>query len=152
MAPAPDSSKSSKKSPAAPRELIEFLESVSPDRRELIEALHNTITGAAPEMAIGLEGRFLGYGPYHYRYPTGREGDAFAVSMMNGAQAVSVYVMGAEGGKYLAETFAPRLGKVSVGKSCIRVKRIDQIDLVVLAELVALSAQHLADGRLSQSD
>lgn len=152
MTPTGDRPEKSEKPLPAARELLEFLESVSVDRRELIETLHTTILGAAPDLEIGLEGRFLGYGPYHYRYPTGREGDAFAISMMNGAQAVSVYAMGAESGKYLAETFAPRLGDVSVGKCCIRVKRADQIDLAVLAELVALSAQHLADGRLSQSD
>ena len=69
---------------------------------------------------------------------------------MNGAQAVSVYVMGAADGQYLTASFSERLGKVPVGKSCIRVRRIEHLDLSAFSELILLSRQQLADGRLTQ--
>jgi len=92
----------------------------------MIEMIDETIRTAAPELTAQTEGRMLGYGRFHYRYATGREGHTYVVSMMDGAQALSVYVM-------------------SVGKSCIRVKRLEHLDLTVLAELVRASVdQHAA--------
>ncbi len=115
----------------------------------MIEMIDETIRTAAPELTAQTEGRMLGYGRFHYRYATGREGHTYVVSMMDGAQALSVYVMGSDGTSYLAEANAERLStgasKVSVGKSCIRVKRLEHLDLTVLAELVRASVdQHAA--------
>ena len=92
----------------------------------------------------------LGYGPVHYRYATGREGDTFAVSMMNGAQALSIYVLGEENGRYLADLRAPRLGRVSVGKSCIRRKRLEHLDLGEFRDLIAASAAQGRTGSLGE--
>ena len=128
-----------------PAVVDEFIAKARPGRDELITAVDATIRRAAPDLEVGRDGRFLGYGPFHYRYESGREGDTFVVSMMDGAQALSIYVMGAQGDQYLAEANAARLGKVSVGKSCIRVKRLEHLDLDVLAEVVAeAAAQHQA--------
>jgi hypothetical protein len=128
---------------ARPAVVDEFIAEARPGRADLIAAVDATIRHAAPGLAVGRDGRFLGYGPFHYRYESGREGDTFVVSMMDGAQALSIYVLGAQDDQYLAEANAERLGKVSVGKSCIRVKRLKHLDLDVLAELVAeAAAQH----------
>lgn len=129
-------------------DLAAFLSNAQPDRRAMIEAIDAAIREAAPELATGLHGRMIGYGPLHYHYPTGRQGDTFAVSMMSGAQALSVYVLGGEDGRYLAENRAARLGKVSAGKSCIRVKRLEHLDLDEFRKLVAVSAEQLRSGAL----
>ena len=121
----------------------EFIAEARPGRAELIAAVDATIRRAAPDLEVGRDGRFLGYGPFHYRYESGREGDTLVVSMMDGAQALSIYVMGTKEDTYLAEANADRLGKVSVGKSCIRVKRLEHLDLEALAELVAEAAAQL---------
>ncbi len=112
----------------------------------MIEAIDAAIRGVAPDLTTGRHGRMLGYGPFHYRYATGREGDTFAISMMDGAQALSVYVLGGEDGGYLTEARAGRLGKVSVGKSCIRVKRLEHLDLTEFRDLVATSVEQLRSG------
>ncbi len=114
-----------------------FLDEVDPSRRELAAAVDETIRSVAPKIEIGRSGRMLGYGPYHYRYASGCEGDSFVVSMMSGAQALSIYVECTENGKYLVDHFASSLGKVSAGKSCIRVKKLEDLNLDTLAELVA---------------
>lgn len=126
-----------------PAVVEQFIAEARPGRAELIAEVDRTIRQAAPALEAGREGRFLGYGPFHYRYDSGREGDTFVVSMMDGAQALSLYVMGTKDGGYLAEANAERLGKVSVGKSCIRIRRLEHLDLDVLAEVVAeAAAQH----------
>lgn len=126
-----------------PAVVEEFIAEARPGRAELIGAVDGPIRQAAPDLAVARDGRFLGYGPFHYRYESGREGDTFVVSMMDGAQALSIHVMGTKEDTYLAEANADRLGKVSVGKSCIRVKRLEHLDLAVLAEVVAeAAAQH----------
>lgn len=114
----------------------------------MIEAIDAVIRAVAPELATGRHGRMVGYGPFHYRYASGREGDTFAISMMDGAQALSVYVLGGEDGRYLTEARADRLGKVSVGKSCIRVKRLEHLDLDGFREVVAASVEQLRSGAL----
>jgi hypothetical protein len=128
-----------------PAVVDEFAARAREGRAPLIEAVDATVRRAAPELTVALDGKFLGYGPFHYRYPTGHEGDTFVVSMMDGAQALSVYVNGGDGGQWLVEGNADRLGKVSVGKSCIRVKRLDQINLDVLGEIVRTAADQHAD-------
>ena len=128
-----------------PTAVDEFVARAREGRAPLIEAVDAAVRRAAPELKVALDGKFLGYGPFHYRYPTGREGNTFVVSMMDGAQALSVYVIGGDGGQYLVEGNAGRLGKVSVGKSCIRIKRLDQINLDVLGEIVRTAADQHAD-------
>ncbi len=128
-----------------PAPVDQFVARAREGRAPLIEAVDATVRQAAPELKVALDGKFLGYGPFHYRYPTGHEGDTFVVSMMDGAQALSVYVNAGDGGQWLVEGNAERLGKVSVGKSCIRIKRLDQIDLDVLGEIVRTAASQHAD-------
>lgn len=53
---------------------------------------------------------------------------------------MSVYVSAVEDGRYLAEEAAGRLGRVSVGRSCIRLKRLEDVDLDVLADVVRRAA------------
>lgn len=54
---------------------------------------------------------------------------------------VSVYVCSIHDGKYLAEMYAKELGKVSVGKSCIRFKRLEDIHLPTLKKVIQLAAK-----------
>lgn len=91
-----------------------------PELRD-IDAL---IRQAAPELKRFKMGKMLGYGPYHYKYASGREGDTAAVALANQKNYISLYVLAVkEDGTYLAEAYSPRLGKVSTGKSCIRFKQ-----------------------------
>ena len=126
-----------------------FLTNLPPTRREFVQRVHDVVVLAAPQLTPALWGTMLGYGSYHYRYASGREGDSFVVGLANTKAGVSIYLSAAEGGVYLAEANQHRLGKVSVGRSCIRAKRIDDLDLEVLAELVHRSAELLAAGHVS---
>jgi uncharacterized protein YdhG (YjbR/CyaY superfamily) len=128
----------------------EFLADVPEERRETIRTLHNVIVERAPELAPKIwpmAGKsMIGYGDYHYRYASGREGDWFVIGVASQKQYISVYVCASDEHGYLAESRKDRLGKVSVGKSCIRFKRLDQLDLNEFRRLVSDAAAAFASG------
>lgn len=114
----------------------EYLAQVPEDRQEMLRAVHETITKAVPTLEPWIMSGMIGYGVYRYKTKSGLEGDWSLIALANRKDYVSVYVSCvAEDGKYLAETNKDRLGKVSVGKSCIRFKKLEDINLDVLAEL-----------------
>lgn len=115
----------------------QFLAAIGDDeRRDDIRALHELIRDVLPDQAVAVDGALLGYGPYHYRYASGREGDSYLVSIANRKQAISLYVACSDGDAYLPERYAPRLGQADVGKSCVRFKRLADLDLAVVRELL----------------
>lgn len=122
-----------------------FLAEAAEDRRAIIEAVDDVIRRRSPEIEVGRAGRMLGYGPFHYRYESGREGDTFVVSMMNGAQALSIYISGGGADGTLVEANAARLGKVSTGRGCIKVKQLQHLDLAVFDEVVGQALAERSD-------
>lgn len=129
------------KTPADPPEVAAFLAALPGARRGILTRVHEVIRTAAPQLEPAVTGNMLGYGPFHYRYATGREGDAYVVNVASQKRYVSLYLNATVDGAYLAEANADRLGKVSVGKSCVRFTKLDDLDLDVLAELVRTAAR-----------
>lgn len=122
-----------KSSPAKTPE--EYIAMVPEERREIIQKVHNVITKAVPGLKPRIVYGMIGYGTYHYKSKSGREGDWSLVLLANQKNYISVYVCAVDNGKYIAESNKDRLGKVSVGKSCIRFKKLEDINLDVLTEL-----------------
>jgi hypothetical protein len=120
----------------------ELVAGVAPDRADLMRALHVVIRAAAPQLEVvradlSATKPAIGYGPFRYRYASGREGVTNIITLANQAQHVSVYVNCVNETGYVAEQYAASLGtKVTVGKSCIRIKKLADVDLDVLAEVV----------------
>jgi len=83
----------------------------------------------------------VGFGTYHYRYASGREGDWFLVGFSPRKQNLTVYVM-AGFNRYGA--LMRKLGKHKTGKSCLYLKTLDDVDVGVLTELVERSVKHVA--------
>ena len=99
------------------------------DSLELIE-LMRTITGAEPRMwGSGL----VGFGQYHYRYASGREGDFFITGFSPRKTALTVYVM--PGFDDFGDQL-DRLGPHKTGKSCLYLKNLDVVDRGVLEEII----------------
>lgn len=82
----------------------------------------------------------VGFGTYHYRYESGREGDWFLTGFSPRKQALTVYIM-AGFTRYAA--LMKKLGPHSTGSSCLYVRRLDDLDLGVLEELIRESVRHL---------
>jgi hypothetical protein len=113
-----------------------YIAALAEPRRTEIQTLHDLIRREAPDLEPHLHSGMLGYGKYHYRYDSGREGDWFVISLAPRKAYVSLYVTATDGKTYLAESYRPRLPKADIGKSCVRIKRLSDVDLDVVAELV----------------
>lgn len=82
----------------------------------------------------------VGYGSYHYKYDSGREGDHMITGFSPRKQALSVYIMPG------FKTFDPlmkKLGKFKTGKSCLYIKRLSDVDEKVLERLIEESVKHM---------
>ena len=78
-----------------------FASLAEPDRSD-VRALHDAIRKAIPEHKPGMIGGFLGFGKYHYKYASGREGNTSVVAISSQKQYSSLY-LGCTGAGYLAE-------------------------------------------------
>jgi hypothetical protein len=119
-----------------------FLDAIEdPQKREDSRALCRMMaeeTGEPPKL-WGTS--IVGFGSYHYRYASGREGDWMALGFSPRKQNLTLYLMdGFSGYGELLE----RLGKHSTGKSCLYVKRLADVDEGVLREMVRRSYAHTA--------
>ena len=76
----------------------------------------------------------IGFGLHHYQYPSGREGNQLVVGFSPRKAAISIYGLGHA---FSESTRLPaKLGPYTMGKGCVYLKRLDNIDLKVLEELV----------------
>ena len=82
----------------------------------------------------------VGFGSYHYHYESGHEGDAFRIGFSPRKAALVLYIMG--GFPRHADLMA-RLGKHTTGKSCLYLKKLSDVDEVVLEELMASSLAYM---------
>ena len=114
--------------------VADFLAAVAdPQRRadaEAVTALMAEVTGAEPTM---WGSSIVGFGSYHYRYATGREGDWPAIGLSPRKQSLTIYLSAGFAG--YSELLA-RLGPHSTGKSCLYIKRLSDVDDDTLRALV----------------
>jgi len=82
----------------------------------------------------------IGFGTYHYKYESGRAGDWFLTGFSPRKQNVTLYIM--PGFARYAELMQ-KLGKYKTGKSCLYVKKLGDVDMAVLKQLVKESVEHM---------
>jgi len=82
----------------------------------------------------------VGYGRYHYRYESGREGDFMLTGFSPRKQALTVYIIP---GFKPFESLMKKLGKYKTGKSCLYIKRLSDVDERVLERLIAESVKYM---------
>ena len=102
------------------------------DAKEVL-ALMKEITGKKPEM-WGTS--IVGFGTYHYRYASGREGDWPVTGFSPRKRDLTIYVML---GFSRYQALMKKLGKYKTGKSCLYLKRLDDVDRKVLRQLITRS-------------
>jgi hypothetical protein len=130
--------------PESIRTPTHYLASLPEERRTALKRLHAGIRRAAPKLKPHMVNGMIGYGSFHYKYASGREGDWPIIALASQKAYISLYVCQPDGEGYLPERYKARLGKVSVGKSCIRFKRLEDLDLDAAMDLVALAAKSAA--------
>lgn len=109
-----------------------------PQRKTDCQLLLDTlirVSGEAPVLWGGtLKSAIVGFGSYHYVYDSGREGDFLRIGFANRAQNISVYIMP---GYQDFDDELTRLGKHKMGKSCLYIKRLSDVDTDVLEEMLS---------------
>lgn len=121
----------------------EFLNSVPQEQKRrdafAIMELMQDVTGSAPTM---WGSSIVGFGSYRYKYASGREGDWFLTGFSPRKQSLTLYIMdGFE--KY--DELLQSLGKYKTGKSCLYVKRLEDVDMQALRQLVEESVKHMVE-------
>ena len=115
----------------------------SPTRRrdaETLMELMGRVTGESPRM---WGPSVIGFGRYHYRYQSGREGDAAAASFAPRKAATTIYLL--DGVGTYADQLA-RLGPHTTGVGCLYLKDLAQVDLGLLEQIVGESYRTLTAG------
>jgi hypothetical protein len=84
----------------------------------------------------GSDQRIIGYGHYANVNRSGKTVDWFIAGLAAQKNYITVFVTAVEEGAYLAERYADRLGKVKVGRTTVSFKRLADVDLKVLLELI----------------
>ncbi len=112
------------------------------ERREQMLFLDRLIRKTAPKLKPSFSYNMPGYGKFPYKNYKGQHLMWPTIAIASQKNYISVYVCAVHKGKYVAETNKKNLGKVSVGKSCIRFKKIEDINLDVLKKVIKLAEKH----------
>ena len=111
-----------------------FVASVEPPaRRDEAAALLRIFTEATGVDAFMYGGSIVAFGPYRYRYASGREGDGIRVGFSPRKAALTLYGLQVDG----ADARLESLGRHTTGKGCVYIKRLADVDESVLHELIA---------------
>jgi hypothetical protein len=127
--------------PVKAKNIQKYIESIDPERRKTIKFLHNLIQKSHSSLKPHFAYNMLGYGKFKYRNYKKDIIDWPIVALASQKNYISIYVCALEDGKYLAEKYRSGLGKVSVGRSCIRFKKLEDLDLKTLKTILVKAAK-----------
>jgi hypothetical protein len=121
----------------------DFLNTVSDEKKRTdsftILELMEDVTGSEAEM---WGDSIIGFGSYHYKYASGRNAEWFLTGFSPRKQNLTLYIMS---GFDEYDELLQKLGKHSTGKSCLYVKRLEDVDQDVLRDLVSKSVEHMKE-------
>jgi hypothetical protein len=122
-----------------------FLQGVADPRQRddafRVMKLMHEITGEPPTM---WGSSIVGFGSYHYTYASGREGDSCLTGFSPRKGTLALYIMA---GFKDYGAFLEKLGRYKTGKACLYIKRLDDIDLPTLSELIRASVARMAEAQ-----
>lgn len=117
----------------------EYISMLNDERRQIIEALDKLIKDTTPKLKRWFAYNMLGYGEFPYIDYKGNSGKWPVVALASQKNYISLYVCAIDQNdetQYIAEKYESELGKVSVGKSCIRFKKLEDLDLDVVKKVL----------------
>jgi len=128
-------------------QINEYITSHKEPKRSDLESLHQIILELMPKCKLWfLDGKNdenktvsnpnIGYGLHLMKYADGKTRDFYKIGLSANTTGISVYIMGIEDKKYLANTFGEKVGKASVTSYCIKFKKLNDINLEVLKEAI----------------
>ena len=122
--------------------VTDFLQAVPDERKRedsfAIMELMKEVTGLEPKM---WGDTMIGFGTYHYKYASGREGDWFVTGFSPRKQNLTLYIMS---GFDEYDELMKKLGKYKTGKACLYINKLEDVDLSVMKELIQKSVTHMS--------
>ena len=116
-----------------------YIEAISDEsRRKDCRALAKLMARATKHKPVMWGTAIVGFGSYHYKYDSGREGDSCLVGFSSRKGDISIYLTASFPGR---ENLLAKLGKHKLAKACLYVRSLSDIDAKVLEQLVAGSAE-----------
>lgn len=120
----------------------EFIDTISKDsRRQDCLTLLAVFEHITQKKAVMWGDKIVGFGSYHYKYASGREGDWLVTGFAPGSRQLSVYIMN---GFADYQALLQKLGKHRTGKSCLYINTLADIDIAILRQIIQLSVAHMA--------
>ena len=124
------------------QEVTSFLEKIqNPKKRKDSQAILEIMQRVTGEPPVMWGDSIVGFGSYHYKYASGREGDWFLTGFSPRVQNLTLYIMS---GFEAYDQLLGKLGKFKTGKSCLYIKKLEDVDSHILEELIRQSAEHMA--------
>ena len=114
----------------------EYIAMIDEPRKGQIQLLHDFICKTIPSQKPYIISGMIGYGSFHYKSVSGREGDWCIIALASQKNYISVYVCATDGKEYIAEKYKEALPKANIGRSCIRFKNPSDIDMEVLKKVI----------------
>ena len=119
-----------------------------PSKRDEMQDLHRRITRLAPACKLWfLDGRNsenkivsnpnIGYGSQTIKYASGETREFYRIGLSANKAGISIYVMGIDDRKYLAETYGGKLGKAQITGYCVKFRHLNDVNIDVLEEMIA---------------
>jgi hypothetical protein len=121
-----------------PKDVEAYFSNLAEPRRSEALEVFRFVAAAVPDEKPYVQKGIVGFGVFHYKGRT-CEGEWMKVGMACNKASFSVYSCAYDGKQMLPEKYADRLGKVEVGKSCIRFKKWSDVDKKALGELLKKS-------------
>jgi hypothetical protein len=129
------------------KQIKEYITSHKEPKRSDLENLHHIILEMMPKCKLWfLDGKNeenkivsnpnIGYGLQVIKYADGKTRDFYKIGMSANTTGISIYIMGIEDKKYLANTFAEKIGKASITSYYLKFKKLDDINLETLKEAI----------------
>lgn len=106
------------------------------DSRVLLQVMKKA-TGKQPRM---WGASIVGFGEYHYKYESGREGDWFVTGFSPRKQDLTLYIMAGFAGQ---TDLMKKLGRHKIGKSCLYIKRLSDVDSGVLEKMIRRGVEQI---------
>lgn len=117
-----------------------FIESIEPEKREDCKKLLKLIGKITNEKPIMWGTSIVGFGTYHFKYKSGREGDWFLSGFSPRKQNLTIYMMA---GYEDTDELLTKLGKHKTSVGCLYVKKLADVDIKILEKLIRKSIEML---------
>ena len=129
------------KTKVSDRSVDKFLNGITDERKRKDSLVICDLMAQATKARAEMWGpSIVGFGRYHYKYASGREGDWFLAGFSPRKQNLTLYIMsGFEG---YADLMG-KLGKHKTGKACLYIKTLDDVHIPTLKKLIQQSVKHM---------